>query len=86
MTCTTHHHACDCREARFEAMFKEQEARVERLEEALLAMLVATSSGHYAHWDPRGKAGATCKACLARSAAADMAHAVLAGKPKEPKP
>jgi hypothetical protein len=39
MTCTTHHHACDCREARFQAMFQAQEARVERLEEALRGVL-----------------------------------------------
>ena len=43
MTCTTHHHACDCREARFQAMFQAQEARVERLEEALRGVLAVVS-------------------------------------------
>ena len=46
MTCTTHHHACACREARFEAMFKEQEAHVERLEEALLGLIDSNAPEH----------------------------------------
>ena len=56
MTGTTHHHACACREARFQAMFKEQEAHVERLEEALLAMISATAGR---------KAAAIARAALA---------------------
>ena len=46
MTCTTHHHACACREARFEAMFKEQEAHVESLEAALLGLIDSNAPEH----------------------------------------
>ena len=33
--CTTHHHACDCREAEWAQKMATQQARIEELEEAL---------------------------------------------------
>ena len=68
MTCTTHHHACACREARFEAMFQAQEAHVERLEAALLDLIDSNAS--------------TVTTAAHVKAAIDNARAALASRPK----
>ena len=70
MTCTTHHHACACREARFQEMFKAQEAHVKRLEEALLKAYGAMTEPHGEWKDAR------------ENAALPIIRDALASKPK----
>jgi len=78
MTCTTHHHACACREARFEAMFQAQEARVERLEAALLQSLNQLEQSY----DALKRGGGQVPVAILRTM--NKARAALAAMPKEP--
>lgn len=54
-------------------LIREQHQMIETLVAALDASLSA-ADGHYAHWDPKGTAGANCPACKARAQANNLAR------------
>lgn len=67
MSCTTHHHACACREEKFKAL----ETEVERLREALKGMLAV--------WDRFGPSGRLVTV-TGKPSTVDIARAALSGE------